>query len=140
LQANLFLYKLLATFGSYMMGFAFYALQLPEKHFPGRFDLVGHSHQIWHLFVFTGVLLFYYAVLLASLLVPCHYRWAFSNFSCRLRARRLAPCRLVFILAGVEGPGVQARLASFSVGGCLVCLISLLIFRLVTFMLGGCLQ
>lgn len=62
MQANLFLYKLLATFGSYMLGFVFYAAQFPEKHWPGRFDLVGASHQIWHIFVFIGAFLFYIAV------------------------------------------------------------------------------
>ena len=61
-QANLFLYKLLATFCSYMVGFMFYASQFPEKRWPGRFDLLGHSHQIWHIFVFVGALLFYVAV------------------------------------------------------------------------------
>jgi predicted membrane channel-forming protein YqfA (hemolysin III family) len=61
-QAHLFLYKLLATFGSYMVGFFFYATQFPEKRWPGRFDLLGSSHQIWHVFVFIGAFLFYVAV------------------------------------------------------------------------------
>jgi hypothetical protein len=61
-QANLFLYKLLATFGSYAVGFIFYATQFPEKRWPGRFDFVAHSHQMWHIFVLIGALLFYYAV------------------------------------------------------------------------------
>ena len=73
MQAHLFLYKLLATFGSYMVGFIFYATQFPEKRWPGRFDLLGHSHQIWHIFVFTGAFLYYIAVCepLPLLLRPC---------------------------------------------------------------------
>lgn len=51
-----------------MVGFIFYALQLPEKRWPGRFDIIGHSHQIWHIFVFTGAYLFYVAVLPSSIL------------------------------------------------------------------------
>ena len=42
MQANLFLYKLLATFGSYGLGFVFYASQFPERRWPGRFDFWGH--------------------------------------------------------------------------------------------------
>jgi len=61
-QANLFLYKLLATFGSYGLGFVFYASQFPERRWPGRFGFWGHSHQLWHVFVFIGALLFYVAV------------------------------------------------------------------------------
>ena len=50
-----------------MLGFIFYALQLPEKRWPGRFDLVAHSHQIWHVLVFTGAYLFYLAVLVSPI-------------------------------------------------------------------------
>jgi predicted membrane channel-forming protein YqfA (hemolysin III family) len=60
------LYKWLASFGSYVVGFIFYALQLPEKRWPGRFDLIAHSHQIWHIFVFTGAYIYYVAVLFSA--------------------------------------------------------------------------
>ncbi|KAF8820368.1 putative Adiponectin receptor protein 2 [Cardiosporidium cionae] len=36
----------------YLAGLFFYLTRIPEKIFPGKFDIVGHSHQIWHVFVF----------------------------------------------------------------------------------------
>ncbi|XP_044387445.1 heptahelical transmembrane protein 4 isoform X2 [Triticum aestivum] len=38
----------------YGLGAAVYAARMPERWFPGRFDLVGHSHQLFHLFVIAG--------------------------------------------------------------------------------------
>ena len=35
----------------YILGAGIYAARVPEKWAPGRFDLVGSSHQIFHLFV-----------------------------------------------------------------------------------------
>lgn len=40
--------------GLYGLGAAVYAARVPERWFPGRFDLVGHSHQLFHLFVIAG--------------------------------------------------------------------------------------
>ncbi|KAJ3277072.1 hypothetical protein HDV01_000124 [Terramyces sp. JEL0728] len=34
----------------YLIGAYFYVNQIPERYWAGRFDLFGHSHQIWHLF------------------------------------------------------------------------------------------
>lgn len=38
----------------YGLGAVVYAARVPERWFPGRFDLVGHSHQLFHLFVVAG--------------------------------------------------------------------------------------
>ena len=38
----------------YGLGAVVYAARVPERWFPGRFDLVGHSHQLFHLFVIAG--------------------------------------------------------------------------------------
>ena len=35
----------------YIVGAGIYAARIPEKWYPGRFDVVGSSHQIFHLFV-----------------------------------------------------------------------------------------
>ncbi|XP_005097368.2 progestin and adipoQ receptor family member 3 [Aplysia californica] len=38
----------------YLLGglaFSFYITQFPERMFPGRFDFVGSSHQLWHLLI-----------------------------------------------------------------------------------------
>lgn len=35
----------------YIFGASLYALRFPEKWAPGNYDIVGHSHQIFHVFV-----------------------------------------------------------------------------------------
>eukprot|EP00283_Hemiselmis_rufescens_P008523 CAMPEP_0173433126 /NCGR_PEP_ID=MMETSP1357-20121228/10684_1 /TAXON_ID=77926 /ORGANISM="Hemiselmis rufescens, Strain PCC563" /LENGTH=364 /DNA_ID=CAMNT_0014397807 /DNA_START=36 /DNA_END=1130 /DNA_ORIENTATION=+ len=61
-QATLFFWKLIATFGLYALGFLFYGAQLPERLYSGKFDIVGHSHQLWHIAVLLGALEFYSAM------------------------------------------------------------------------------
>lgn len=42
----------LFSFGAfYILGAVFYATRIPEKFSPGRFDIVLHSHQIFHILV-----------------------------------------------------------------------------------------
>eukprot|EP00933_Yihiella_yeosuensis_P075016 TRINITY_DN84145_c0_g1_i1.p1 TRINITY_DN84145_c0_g1~~TRINITY_DN84145_c0_g1_i1.p1 ORF type:complete len:100 (-),score=11.98 TRINITY_DN84145_c0_g1_i1:89-388(-) len=43
-----------------ILGFSISAQQVfsrmaPECFYPGRFDLLGHSHQIWHVLIFLGM-------------------------------------------------------------------------------------
>jgi predicted membrane channel-forming protein YqfA (hemolysin III family) len=38
------------------LAFAFYLTKLPERYLPGLVDIIGHSHQIWHLLVFLALL------------------------------------------------------------------------------------
>ncbi|KAL6623282.1 hypothetical protein ACP70R_033161 [Stipagrostis hirtigluma subsp. patula] len=45
----------------YGLGVAVYAARVPERWAPGRFDLVGHSHQLFHLFVVAGAYAHYLA-------------------------------------------------------------------------------
>nr|XP_043621383.1 heptahelical transmembrane protein 1-like [Erigeron canadensis] len=49
---------------SYLVGAMFYVSRVPEKLKPGWFDLVGHSHQIFHIFVVMGALAHYVSVLI----------------------------------------------------------------------------
>ncbi|KAG9067960.1 hypothetical protein KI688_011551 [Linnemannia hyalina] len=49
------IFPLLKSMGSYLLGVFVYANQYPEKLFPGRFDHLGSSHQLWHLCVLGGV-------------------------------------------------------------------------------------
>lgn len=37
-----------------IFGYSFFISQVPERWRPGYFDLVGQSHQIWHVFVWLG--------------------------------------------------------------------------------------
>ena len=50
-------YGLVMSISCYFFGALVYVSRVPEKWFPGTFDLYLHSHQIWHLFVFFGALL-----------------------------------------------------------------------------------
>ncbi|KAI3426579.1 uncharacterized protein J3R85_009948 [Psidium guajava] len=49
---------------SYIAGTLFYVSRIPERLKPGWFDLAGHSHQIFHVFVIMGALAHYGATLL----------------------------------------------------------------------------
>ncbi|KAJ4709519.1 Heptahelical transmembrane protein [Melia azedarach] len=40
----------------YSVGAGFYVSRIPEKWKPGAFDIAGHSHQIFHVFVVLGAL------------------------------------------------------------------------------------
>ncbi|KAG8372687.1 hypothetical protein BUALT_Bualt12G0092500 [Buddleja alternifolia] len=44
---------------SYLIGTMFYVSRIPERWKPGWFDLAGHSHQIFHVFVVMGALAHY---------------------------------------------------------------------------------
>ncbi|KAK6155532.1 hypothetical protein DH2020_009780 [Rehmannia glutinosa] len=49
---------------SYLIGTVFYVSRVPERWRPGWFDLAGHSHQIFHVFVVMGALAHYGAALI----------------------------------------------------------------------------
>jgi adiponectin receptor len=53
---------------AYLVGLAIYAVRCPERFSPGRFDLVGHSHQLWHIGVVLGIITSYFATLV------CYYQ------------------------------------------------------------------
>ncbi|KAG6537205.1 hypothetical protein ZIOFF_002291 [Zingiber officinale] len=48
---------------AYAAGALVYASRIPEKWRPGEFDLVGHSHQIFHVLVLLGALIHYVATI-----------------------------------------------------------------------------
>lgn len=48
---------------SYAIGVVLYFNRLPECLAPGRFDYLGHSHQLWHVAILVAVALHYRAVL-----------------------------------------------------------------------------
>jgi len=45
----------------YGIGVTVYALRIPERWLPGKFDLIGHSHQLWHVLVIAGAYTHYLA-------------------------------------------------------------------------------
>ena len=56
----------------YVGGAVIFITRVPERIFPGRFDLVGQSHNIWHFLVLAGALTHFYGGLQCY-----HYRRMF---------------------------------------------------------------
>ncbi|KAH7725465.1 Protein PAQR-3 [Aphelenchoides avenae] len=48
--------SLLVLFGLLGAAFTFYASLIPERLLPGSFDLVGCSHQLWHLLILSAMI------------------------------------------------------------------------------------
>ncbi|XP_066251804.1 adiponectin receptor protein isoform X1 [Euwallacea similis] len=46
----------------YIVGAMLYALRVPERWFPGKFDIWFHSHQIFHVFVLGGALVHFHGI------------------------------------------------------------------------------
>ena len=47
--------QMLMMGASYLGGVVFYAMRVPERWLPGKFDFAFNSHQIWHVAVLLGV-------------------------------------------------------------------------------------
>eukprot|EP00892_Ulva_mutabilis_P011898 jgi/Ulvmu1/9080/UM005_0175.1 len=63
---------------AYLSGALLYATRVPERFFPGRFDLFFHSHQIFHVCVVVGAYMHYLGVM--ELL-----RWRDASGGCALQ-------------------------------------------------------
>jgi len=62
LQNPVFYAKVIAVLELYVwygLAVFFYASKIPERLFPGKFDVVGCSHQFWHTFVFVATYIHY---------------------------------------------------------------------------------
>ena len=44
----------------YLFGSFIYGSRMPERFFPGKFDILFHSHQFWHVFVVIACMLQYF--------------------------------------------------------------------------------
>lgn len=51
------MFLMLAT---YCVGMVIYVLKIPERWYPGHFDVWLHSHQLWHLFVLGAAVVHYF--------------------------------------------------------------------------------
>jgi len=67
-----FIWYLVAMGVLYLTGAAIYVTQIPERCMPGKFDLLGASHQWWHLLIIAAVFVEYYGVLDA-------FRWRMTH-------------------------------------------------------------
>ena len=45
----LFIPRIILLYALAALGAFFYITRIPESIFPGRFDYIGHSHQLWHV-------------------------------------------------------------------------------------------
>lgn len=62
-----FVYMLLVML-MYVTGSCVYATRIPERFLPGAFDVIFHSHQVFHVFVVLGALLHYLGLYRLALL------------------------------------------------------------------------
>lgn len=46
----------------YILGALFYALRVPERWFPGKCDILFHSHQIFHILVIAAAFVHYHGI------------------------------------------------------------------------------
>lgn len=68
-EVSLFLYRVVMAYLLALIGFIFYISLFPECLFPGKVDIIGHSHQWWHLLTLAGFIWWYH-----SGLELCRYR------------------------------------------------------------------
>lgn len=54
---------LIPSIASYAIGVLVYGFRFPECLAPGRFDIVGHSHQWWHVAIVLAICFHYRAIL-----------------------------------------------------------------------------
>ena len=59
--------EIISKWKPYIFGAFLYAIKFPESYYPGKFDFLGHSHNLFHVFVVAasiihllGVLEWYY--------------------------------------------------------------------------------
>lgn len=48
---------------SYLSGLYIYTIRCPERNKPGKYNICGHSHQIWHCMVVLGIICTYFGAL-----------------------------------------------------------------------------
>jgi predicted membrane channel-forming protein YqfA (hemolysin III family) len=46
----------------YLLGTALYVLRIPERYLPGQFDILGNSHQLFHILTVVGTIVHYLTV------------------------------------------------------------------------------
>lgn len=55
-EVQQFLPKVIILYGILGCAFFFYTSRVPESCLPGKFDIIGHSHNIWHILVALSLL------------------------------------------------------------------------------------
>jgi len=74
LNVAVFVRAMVRTLSCYFGAMFFYMTHIPERFSPGKFDLFGCSHQIWHMLSFAGALSYYFCITdmhIFRLTIPC---------------------------------------------------------------------
>jgi adiponectin receptor len=72
---------------------------VPERWLPGKLDLIGHSHQLWHVAVVLAALVHYKAILVLL-------QWRDASGGCAAHLPAHVPTVLATLRAG--GGGAEA--------------------------------
>lgn len=64
-KASAFVAPFMVSIVAYVVGLLFYAFHFPECKWPGKFDIWGSSHQLWHLGIVVAIVLHYRAIFVA---------------------------------------------------------------------------
>lgn len=88
----------LAMGALYLCGAAVYASRIPERWYPGRLDLLGHSHQLWHVAVVAAALVHYRAILVLL-------QWRDASGGCAASLEAHVPSVLKAMEAAAGGGG-----------------------------------
>lgn len=70
-------------------GAVIYACRVPERWYPGKFDLAGHSHQLWHAAVVLAAWIHYQAVIILL-------QWRDASGGCAVPGQVNGPVDVVF--------------------------------------------
>ena len=54
IEYNIFFNVSIKFFLLYLFGFICFIFRLPERLFPGKLDMIGNSHNIWHICIVYG--------------------------------------------------------------------------------------
>jgi len=74
-------------------GAAIYASRIPERWMPGKLDLIGHSHQLWHITVVLAALVHYKAIMVLL-------QWRDASGGCAAQLHTHMPTMLQAIQSG----------------------------------------
>jgi len=59
------LHKIIKMYALSAAAFGVYIFKVPERFSPGKFNYVGHSHQLWHILIFSA-LYYWYIIVIAQ--------------------------------------------------------------------------
>ncbi|KAJ3124897.1 hypothetical protein HK101_006023 [Irineochytrium annulatum] len=74
----------------YVVGALIYGYRVPEKWFPGMFDIWGHSHQIFHVLVVTAAITHYVGVCYSYVF------WHENNHNCAISVADMVSNKTLF--------------------------------------------